>query len=300
MKQSIPHYCGKNTLLIPKSLYQMADARPIMTDNDAAIFYKHIKQDMLDIEFYTSTPCLAFVIKGEETFTSFDHEVFHLREREMLLMPRNLYMLSDFTSNAGPLEALLFFFDRRTMEAYLRQVPLCQAQDGGAHRPCKLGALEPVSRYMQGLMSVYSGVQGNGRLLRTKLLELLFLIDSLGQGGRLRSFLAKASADGAKRNIRHLMKEHQNHNLRVSDFAALSGRSVASFNRDFKRQFGVTPNQWLMEARLEKAHALIQETSLSVTEVALEVGYTSTSHFIKSFKARYGVTPRQVRAQLVC
>lgn len=296
MKVSIAQYGNTNTLLIPDSLFDMADATPVMAHNGAAIFHKLIAQDMRNVEFYTSMPCLAYVRRGEETFTAFDHTEIRLAENEMLFMPRNLTMLSDFVNRKGPLEAFLFFFDRASVEEFLRRVPFEAKQKGFDHRPYKVGANAPVARYMEGLAAVYRDFAGTADLLRTKLLELLFLIDALDDSARLRGFLTSAQERASRRNIKHLMREHRFHNLTVRDFAALSGRSPAAFNRDFKRQFGTTPSRWLRETRLERAFALVGDSRLSVTEVALEVGYDNTSHFIKAFKAKYGVTPKKARA----
>ena len=60
MSQLIADYCSAQTLLIPESLHDMADARLIMSDGKASIFHKLIRQDMRDIEFFTNTPLPGF------------------------------------------------------------------------------------------------------------------------------------------------------------------------------------------------------------------------------------------------
>ena len=166
--------------------------------------------------------------------------------------------------------------------------------------PDKVGANQAVTRYMTALHEVYSELVGTPDLLRIKLLELLFLIDTLDDSKQLRAFLTSAKASGARRSISHLMREYRCHNLSVQDFAELSGRSPSSFNRDFKRQFGTTPRQWLIDARLERAMELLEETKMTVTEISLEIGYHNISHFIKAFKIKYGQTPKQSRSEIIC
>lgn len=298
MKSTIPDYCSDNTLLIPESLFQMADATPVMAHGNAAIFHKLIRKDMRDIEFFTNAPCLAFVLRGRETFSSPDHEEFVLLDGEMLFMPRELYMVSDFTSQEGPLEAFLFFFDEAVVTNFLRCSTLACANSRFDYHPYKLATSKPVSFYMASLKTVYQNLSGTPDLLRTKLLELLLLIETLEGGEWLRGFLTKENTARKRRNIKHLMRDHQAYNLTVKDFATLSGRSLSSFNRDFKRQFGTTPIQWLIDVRLKKAHEMMLTSDLSVTQVAASVGYNNTSHFIKTFKSKYAITPKQVRQQL--
>ena len=87
-------------------------------------------------------------------------------------------------------------------------------------------------------------------------------------------------------------------NLKVADYALLTGRSVSTFMREFKKLYQTTPNQWLIERRLEKAHHLLTHTDMNVTDVAVEVGYDNVSHFIKAYKIRHRQTPKQTKKNL--
>ncbi|MEJ2227984.1 MAG: AraC family transcriptional regulator [Alphaproteobacteria bacterium] len=255
---------------------------------------------MTGIEFFTSTPCLAFVLSGTETFTSFDDQQFTLEQHEMLFMPKNIFLISDFVRTNGPLEAFLFFFDQDTIEFFLKATTNRPETSAQELLPYKVTKNKNITSYMNALNNVYRNINGTPDLLRTKLLELLFLIDTKDENDNLISFLTNAKENNAKRSISHLMREYRCHNLSVQDFAELTGRSLSSFNRDFKRQFGTTPHQWLIDARLDRAMKLIQSTQMNVTEIALEVGYDNVSHFIKAFKTKYGQTPKQARSKIFC
>jgi AraC-like DNA-binding protein len=255
---------------------------------------------MTGIEFFTNTPCLAFVLRGTETFTSFDDRQIKLEQHEMLFMPKNIFLVSDFVRTDGPLEAFLFFFDTDTIDFYLKRMAPRAVERVNDQQPYKVTGSNNITRYMKSLYDVYRDIKGTPDLLQTKLLELLFLIDVLDENKNLTAFLNRARANSAKRSISHLMREYRCHNLSVQDFAELTGRSLSSFSRDFKRQFGMTPHQWLIEARLERAMELIRDTQMTVTEVALEIGYDNVSHFIKAFKTKYGQTPKQARTKIVC
>lgn len=68
----------------------------------------------------------------------------------------------------------------------------------------------------------------------------------------------------------------------------LSRRQI---ERLFNRYLGVTPVRYMNDLRLQRGRALLAETDMSVTDVAIACGYTSASHFSKSFRQRYGVSP---------
>ena len=66
-------------------------------------------------------------------------------------------------------------------------------------------------------------------------------------------------------------------------------------SRYFKEHFHITLSQYVTYLRLEHAKQMLQETNISVTEVAMQSGYQNISYFIRSFKKTYGVSPLKYR-----
>lgn len=83
-------------------------------------------------------------------------------------------------------------------------------------------------------------------------------------------------------------------NLPLEKFARLTGRSVSTFGRDFKKIFQTTPQRWLTQRRLEFAHYQIREKRRKPVDVYLEAGFMDLSHFSFAFKKRYGYPPGEV------
>jgi AraC-like DNA-binding protein len=77
--------------------------------------------------------------------------------------------------------------------------------------------------------------------------------------------------------------------------AAMSPRT---FGRRFRRETGITPREWLRRARLARAMAALSGGA-SVTEAALEAGYSSLSAFVAAYRALFGVTPGRARKENV-
>jgi AraC-like DNA-binding protein len=73
--------------------------------------------------------------------------------------------------------------------------------------------------------------------------------------------------------------------------------SVGHFQRQFKQAFGETPYSWLMTRRIERAMALLRNTSMSVTEVCMKVGCTSLGSFSSRFTELVGETPSAYAAR---
>ena len=66
-------------------------------------------------------------------------------------------------------------------------------------------------------------------------------------------------------------------------------------SRYFKEHFHITLSRYVTYLRLEHAKQMLQETDISVTEVAMQSGYQNISYFIRSFKKTYGVSPLKYR-----
>jgi AraC-like DNA-binding protein len=72
--------------------------------------------------------------------------------------------------------------------------------------------------------------------------------------------------------------------------------SEAHFIRTFKQTFGETPHRYLQRRRLERAMALLRETERPVTEICLDVGFTSLGTFSRTFRRVLGMSPTAYRA----
>lgn len=100
------------------------------------------------------------------------------------------------------------------------------------------------------------------------------------------------------RKVEDHVREHFAEKVPVERLAELVDLSPFHFSRVFKESTGVTPLQFVVRERITRAQQLIRETSRTLIEVALEVGYTSPSSFTKAFRRVTGLTPMEFRTSL--
>lgn len=84
--------------------------------------------------------------------------------------------------------------------------------------------------------------------------------------------------------------------LDVDDLARAARLSPAHFSREFRREFGESPHQYLQMRRLERAAALLRNTDRSAADICLTVGLRSVGSFTTSFGRTFGMTPTEYRA----
>ncbi|MCR9162710.1 MAG: helix-turn-helix domain-containing protein [Nannocystaceae bacterium] len=98
---------------------------------------------------------------------------------------------------------------------------------------------------------------------------------------------------------RSLIHDAYDEPLVVPTLAKQAAMSQSHFIRAFAREFGVTPRQYLIDVRLQHAKRLLQTTTRSVTEVCMDVGFSSLGSFSGRFSRDTGVSPRAFRRTLV-
>lgn len=100
------------------------------------------------------------------------------------------------------------------------------------------------------------------------------------------------------RKVEDYVVAHLAEEISVEGLAELVELSPSHFAHVFKDTTGMTPLQFVKRQRITRAQQLIRETSRSLIDVGLEVGYSSPSHFAQVFRQVAGVTPTQFRSSL--
>ncbi|MFD2599075.1 helix-turn-helix domain-containing protein [Sphingobacterium corticis] len=100
--------------------------------------------------------------------------------------------------------------------------------------------------------------------------------------------------DPWKIDILEFLNDHYMDDLSMEQIAAYTGRSLATFKRDFKKVSNLSPQKWLIKKRLDAAYVKLKEDRKKVQDVYVEVGFKNPSHFSTAFKKQYGMTPTEV------
>lgn len=95
----------------------------------------------------------------------------------------------------------------------------------------------------------------------------------------------------------NFIESNFHNNIYIQQLAELSFMSLRNFQRIFKEATGLSPNDYLLELRIQSASKLLTETDSAIYDVSGQVGIADWFYFSKAFKKKFGVSPLKYRKQ---
>lgn len=97
-----------------------------------------------------------------------------------------------------------------------------------------------------------------------------------------------------KIDILDFLNENYMFEFNLEEIASYTGRSLATFKRDFKKISDLTPQRWIIQKRLKIAQEKIKNEGKKISEVYVEVGFKNRSHFATAYRKYYGYPPTTI------
>lgn len=95
----------------------------------------------------------------------------------------------------------------------------------------------------------------------------------------------------------NFMRENYQQKLNLKELAESCGYSYDYFRHQFQRRTGFSPQQYLIQIRMEAAKELLENTSMRCTQIAYECGFSDGAQFSSMFRKKYGVSPTKYRSE---
>ncbi|AUD05299.1 helix-turn-helix transcriptional regulator [Spirosoma pollinicola] len=245
-------------------------------------------------EVFFEEHAVIVVLEGEKKFSSPTQEL-HVHKGQILFFQRGCYSMNE--SIDANYKSLVFFVNEKSLKEFVSQhLNLFKSsQTLLPNDPILSFTSSPTFATFIDSLLPYFGARSAilNELLRLKSQELLLHLLELDTSDHLRAILWHIY-QGQKTDLDYLMSTYFLKPLSMSELARLSGRSLSGFKREFEEHFHTSPGYWVRQKRLEHAHFLLRNTDKNVSEVSMEIGYESVSHFIKAYKQQYGATPKRV------
>jgi AraC-like DNA-binding protein len=251
--------------------------------------YSHVSREG---EQFIPEHVFGYILTGSQNM-HVGEQSFHFKEGDFRFFRKNqLCKFMKIPPPGGEFISLSAILDKDTLQSISQELNL---QADGPYTGENTLLLTPNELFNNYVASLKPYINSKAEISKTltvlKVKEAVLLL--LETHPELKNVLFDFAEPG-KIDLEAYMTEHYKYNVDISRFAYLTGRSLATFKRDFERIFHTSPNKWLQQKRLTDAHYLIKEKGWRSSDVYMEVGFKDLSHFSFAFKKAYGVAPSRL------
>lgn len=269
--------------------------KTLRVDDLLFVEYRCLVEDPAS-DIWTHHNYLAYVLGGKKQWKSH-------REEQTISSGEALFIRKGTSTVYQYFEEPFFVLFVFLPDGFIRQTLLKYPEVGMARGDLKVrhSSLIPVhinqilGAFFQSLFSYFSQPKPpHPSLLRLKMEELMLNVLTQPDNLPLKHYFLQLGQQ-EKVEIENLMRTNVNRPLSISDYARLSARSLSAFRKDFKAVFHMPPGKWLIRERLQFGKFLLETTDDPIEQVVEKSGFKNRSHFLKRFKASFGLSPQQYR-----
>ena len=244
-------------------------------------------------EHFISQHNFGFMMAGSHS-VDMGGKSFDFKEGDFRFLRKN--QLSKFIkrppADGGSFKAISISMDEATLRSISEEYDLHMDKPYTGDCAVRLNSNELFTNYITSLAPyINESKDVNQMLTNIKVKEAVMIL--LQTNPWLKDVLFDFTEPG-KIDLEAYMNKYYKFNVDVNRFAYLTGRSLATFKRDFEKIFNTSPNRWLQQKRLHDAYYLIKEKGWRTSDVYMEVGFKDFSHFSFAFKKAYGIAPSRI------
>jgi AraC family transcriptional regulator, exoenzyme S synthesis regulatory protein ExsA len=275
--------------------------------SDSRMFKKFKVDDLLFVEYHcvieetkfgywTPNNYFIYILTGKKKWKSLDKE-YIVDAGDALFIKKGAYIAHQFFDEKFC--SLLIFlpdeFIKKVMQNYQIHCPQ-PASIENSESIIQLEVDDILSTYFHSVLNYFpQSAPPPAGLLKVKFEELIISVLSGTKNRPLAGYFNEVCAN-SKISIREIMEANFAYNMKLEEFAKLSGRSLSTFRRDFETIYNTSPSKWLTQRRLEYGKYLLETTDKNISEITFESGFENPSHFIRVFKENFGTSPLRYKS----
>ena len=127
-----------------------------------------------------------------------------------------------------------------------------------------------------------------------KLKEIIILLDQTKNNPVIRNILSNLF-NRSNHSFREVIEAQYYTNVTLEELAFLTNKSLSAFKREFVKTYKEAPATYLRSKKLDRSLELLNLTNLKAKEIAEQCGFADVSHFSKTFKNQYGISPMKYK-----
>jgi len=257
----------------------------------AEILLSCIEENYFEAEVALPHHAFARVVSGEMKVIQAD-KTYSFVAGDTLLFPRNqLSTLIKNPLNGQPYKAVVISLTPERLKDFYTKNPI-HFTGPPIHKITTFEKDPMLESFFASLIPYFDlKTELPERIVSMKIEEALTILRAIDRNTD--NFFANFSQSD-KPDIADFMEKNYMFNLTLEKFGYLTGRSLTTFKRDFKKAFNSSPQKWIIQKRLELAHYQLSEKGRKPKDLYLEIGFENLSHFSFAFKKHFGYAPTEL------
>ncbi|MCG8326594.1 MAG: AraC family transcriptional regulator [Chitinophagales bacterium] len=242
--------------------------------------------------------CFYYVVRGTTKVIA-PTETIRRDTDEGLVMQCGNY-LNDYLAHeeGGYCEAIAVHFYPEVLKMiYDKEVPdfLREVKKVKPFGYEKLKATALIKNYIENLQFYFDNPElVSEELLKLKLKELILLLAKTNNAEALHHMISSLFSE-REFSFKEVVEANIYNNLSLEELATLTHLSLSSFKRTFAKHYQESPAKYIKKRKLQKAAQLLKRTSLRISDIAFDCGFTDLAHFSRSFQKEYDLSPSNYR-----
>jgi len=159
----------------------------------------------------------------------------------------------------------------------------------------KVKASKLLQNYISSLQFYFENPElVSEEILKIKVKELLILLAKTDNAAMIQSLLGGLFTK-SEIDFKEVIEANLYNNFTIEALALLTNLSLSSFKREFVKHYDSSPAKYIKQRKLQRAAKLLRSTTLRVSDIAFDCGFTDLAHFSKSFQKAYQNSPTGYR-----
>lgn len=287
----------------PKDLRTLVEHRTAYTLNtcELNVFETYTTSQLVPLTF--NDLVVTSMLKGKKVMHLFEEPGFDYLPGETVVVPANETMRIDFpeAESGKPTQCIALAIDAARISYTLDMLNERYPKEGH-HSLWELNYKDyhfnndaALAMHINKMVYICTGNNKDKDILAD--LALQELIIRLAQHQHI-----KTSKAGNRLESKHplyyvtkFIREHISEKLRLEDLYKMACMSKVTFYRCFKKEFGISPIEYILHERIRRAKQLLSFQHTSISDVCYELGFMDPNYFHRQFKKTEGITPKQFR-----
>ncbi|MEG0090718.1 MAG: AraC family transcriptional regulator [Oscillospiraceae bacterium] len=228
---------------------------------------------------------LFYVVSGKGSFMVQD-DVFEVGADDMVIVNPNVEH-TERSVNQHPLEYIVLGVDGLTFS-------FDQGKNSSYSKDTYSNLRKPLTFYLSTMIAEMESKPENYQILCQDLLEI-FLI-TISRHANLSYFTSSGLKESKEiASVKRYLETNYKENVSLDELSAICHLNKYYLVHNFKKTYGITPINFLIERRIEECKYLLETTDYSLSQIAQIAGFSSLSYFSQSFKKMVKLSPNDYR-----